>query len=29
VKQIATMGGDIAPFVPDAARLAVTKALSN
>jgi len=29
VRQIATMGGDIAPFVPDAARLAVTKALSK
>ena len=29
VKQIATMGGDISPFVPEAAGLAVTKALSN
>lgn len=29
VKQIATMGGDISAFVPDAARLAVSKALSN
>jgi len=29
VKQIAGMGGDISPFVPEAAKLAVTRAIGN
>jgi pantetheine-phosphate adenylyltransferase len=29
VKQIAKMGGDISPFVPDAVNKAVLKALKN